>query len=191
MAEIKESDLIYDWNLHNNSRFQPEFPIEFDDETLRDGLQCPSVTDPPIEKKIEILHLMDDLGIHTAALGLPGAGPRAVEDVTRLAKEIVDSKLNIGANCASRTVEADIIPIIDISQKIGLPIEACTFIGSSPIRQYSEGWDLDFLLRQTESAVKFAVEQDMRVMFVTEEGTHYRRERQGNKSRNQNSTCEC
>jgi len=169
MAEIKESDLIYDWNLHNKSRFQPESPIEFDDETLRDGLQCPSVTDPPIKDKIEILHLMDKLGIHTAALGLPGAGSRAVEDVTLLAREIVDSKLKIAANCASRTVEADIIPIVEISQKVGLPIEVCTFIGSSPIRQYAEGWDIDFLLRQTETAVKFAVNQGMSVMYVTED----------------------
>lgn len=169
MSKMQKNDLIYDWNLHNKSGFKPDSPIEFDDETLRDGLQCPSVTDPPVEKKIEILHLMDKLGIHTAALGLPGAGPRAVEDVTRLAKEIVDSKLNIGANCASRTVEADIIPIIEISQKVGLAIEACTFIGSSPIRQYSEGWDIDFLLRQTESAVKYAIERGMQVMFVTED----------------------
>jgi len=169
MSEIKESDLIYDWNLHNESRFQPEFPIEFDDETLRDGLQCPSVTDPPIEKKIEILHLMDALGIHTATLGLPAAGPRAVEDVTRLAKEIVDGKLNITGNCAARTVEADVIPIVEISQKVGLSLEACTFIGSSPIRQYSEGWDIDFLVRQTEAAVKFAVNQGLPVMYVTED----------------------
>ena len=169
MAEIKESDLIYDWNLHNKSRFQPEPPIEFDDETLRDGLQCPSVTDPPIEKKIEILHLMEDLGIHAATLGLPAAGPRAVEDVTRLAKAIVDGKLNITGSCAARTVEADVVPIVEISQKVGLALEACTFIGSSPIRQYSEEWDIDFLLRQTEAAVKFAVNQGLSVMYVTED----------------------
>ncbi|MFQ5641928.1 MAG: LeuA family protein [bacterium] len=169
MAEMNESDLIYDWNLHKSSGFKPGTPVEFDDETLRDGLQCPSVTDPPIKDKIEILHLMDNLGIHTAALGLPGAGSRAVEDVTLLAREIVDNKLKIAANCASRTVEADIIPIVEISQKVGLPIEACTFIGSSPIRQYAEGWDIDFLLRQTETAVKFAVNQGMSVMYVTED----------------------
>ncbi len=169
MATMKESDLIYDWNLHNEKRFQPEFPIEFDDETLRDGLQCPSVTDPPIADKIEILHLMDGLGIHTATLGLPAAGPRAVEDVTRLAKAIVDGKLNITGNCAARTVEADVIPIAEISQKVGIALEACTFIGSSPIRQYSEEWNIDFLLRQSEAAVKFAVNQGLQVMFVTED----------------------
>jgi 2-isopropylmalate synthase len=169
MKKPKESDLIYDWNLHNRSGFRPAVPIQFDDETLRDGLQGPSVIDPPIEDKIEILHLMNALGIHTAAIGLPGAGPRAVADVTRLAKEIVDSQLEIRANCAARTVEADIIPIIEISEKTGLAIEACTFIGSSPIRQYAEGWDLDFLLRQTENAVKFAVKHELPVMYVTED----------------------
>lgn len=165
----EKTDLIYDWNSHENSGFTPAQGVEFDDETLRDGLQCPSVTDPPIEKKIEILHLMDRLGIHTAALGLPGAGPRAVADVTRLAKEIVDGKLRIQANCAARTVEADIIPIIEISEKVGIPIEACTFIGSSPIRQFAENWDMDFLLRQTELAVKFAVSHGLPVMYVTED----------------------
>lgn len=169
MQNLNESDLIYDWNVHNSTGFRPSTPIQFDDETLRDGLQGPSVVDPPIEDKIEILHLMDALGIHTAALGLPGAGPRAVADVTRLAKEILDCKLKIRANCAARTVEADIIPIIEISQKAGLSIEACTFIGSSPIRQYAEGWDIDFLLRQTENAVKFAVKRGLPVMYVTED----------------------
>ncbi|MFQ5707696.1 MAG: LeuA family protein [bacterium] len=169
MGNLKESELIYDWNTHAGTEFKPGRPIEFDDETLRDGLQGPSVNDPPIENKIEMLHLMDALGIHTAALGLPGAGPRAKADVTRLAQEIVDSKLNIKANCAARTMEADIIPIIEISEKVGIPIEACTFIGSSPIRQYAEDWDMDFLLRQTETAVRFAVQHGLPVMYVTED----------------------
>lgn len=169
MQKLKLKDLIYDWNLHGNSDFKPNQAIEFDDETLRDGLQCPSVIDPSIDEKIEILHLMDELGIHTAALGLPGAGPRAVADVKRLAQEIVESKLKIRANCAARTVEADIIPIIEVSEEVGLAIEACTFIGSSPIRQFAEDWDIEFLLRQTENAVKFAAKHDLPVMFVTED----------------------
>ena len=166
---MENQNLIYDWNLHDKDYFVPSAPIEFDDETLRDGLQGPSVTDPPIAKKIEILHLMNELGINTAALGLPGAGPRAVADVTVLAQEIVKNKLPIQANCAARTVEADIIPIIEISEKVGIPIEACTFIGSSPIRQFAENWDIDFLLRQSELAVKFAVKHGIPVMFVTED----------------------
>ncbi|HEX8184384.1 MAG TPA: LeuA family protein, partial [Blastocatellia bacterium] len=130
-----------------------------------------SVIDPPIEKKIEILHLMDSIGIDSADIGLPGAGPRAVADVTRLAKEIVDCKLDIRANCAARTVRADIEPIIDISEKVGMPLEACTFIGSSPIRQYAEGWSLEMMLTATEDAVKFAVSHGLPTMYVTEDTT--------------------
>ena len=162
--------MIYDWNHAGRERVSAR-RVEFDDETLRDGLQSPSVTDPPIEKKIEILHLMDSLGIDSADIGLPGAGPRAVADVTRLAREIVDCKLDIRPNCASRTVRADIEPIVDISQKVGIAIEACTFIGSSPIRQYAEGWSLEMMLTATEDAVKFAASHDLPVMYVTEDTT--------------------
>ena len=165
---MDRSELIYDWNLEGRIPPAPR-KVEFDDETLRDGLQSPSVTDPPIEAKIEILHLMDSLGIDTADIGLPGAGPRAVADVTRLAREIVDCKLDITPNCAARTVIRDIEPIVDISQKIGIPIEACTFIGSSPIRQYAESWSLEMMLTATEDAVKFAVSNGLPVMYVTED----------------------
>lgn len=162
--------MIYDWNLGGDASLGAR-KVEFDDETLRDGLQSPSVKDPSIGAKIEILHLMDSLGIDVANIGLPGAGPRAVADVTRLAKEIVDCKLDIKPNCAARTVRQDIEPIIDISLKTGIAIEACTFIGSSPIRQYAEGWSLEMMLTATEDAVKFATSNGLPVMYVTEDTT--------------------
>lgn len=167
---MDKEELIYDWNRVGSADTAPR-PLELNDETLRDGLQSPSVIDPAIEKKIEILHLMDSLGIDSADIGLPGAGPRAVADVTRLAKEIADCKLDIKPNCAARTVITDIKPIIDISEKIGIPIEACTFIGSSPIRQYAEGWSLEMMLTATEEAVGFAVSHGLPVMYVTEDTT--------------------
>lgn len=176
MAELDISELIHDWNLEAGDLVRPPQPIEFDDETLRDGLQSPSVVDPPIETKIEILRLMDRLGIHTADIGLPGAGPRAVEDVTRLAMEIVESKLSIGANCAARTLESDIDPVDRISQQVGLAIECCTFIGSSPIRQYAEGWDVDWIRKTSEDAVSYAVGLGLPVMYVTEDTTRARPE---------------
>ena len=176
MAEFDISELIHDWNLEAGDLVRPSQPIEFDDETLRDGLQSPSVTDPPIETKIEILHLMDRLGIHTANIGLPGAGPRAVADVTRLAREIVDSSLSIGANCAARTLKNDIDPVADISQEVGLAIECCTFIGSSPIRQYAEGWDVDWIRKTSEEAVSYAVGLGLPVMYVTEDTSRARPE---------------
>src|SRR5687768_13828145 len=141
---MQDQNLIYDWNTKGDAVDYTHLQrVELDDETLRDGLQNPSVIDPPIATKIEILHLISSLGIHTANIGLPGAGPRAVADVRALAEEIAHSRLPVAANCAARTVIADIEPIVRISQETGVPIEACTFIGSSPIRQYAEDWTLD------------------------------------------------
>ncbi|HEX6322506.1 MAG TPA: LeuA family protein [Vicinamibacterales bacterium] len=162
--------LIYDWNTLE--REAPSGPrVMLDDETLRDGLQSPSVRCPDIDQKIRILHLIDALGIDTADIGLPGAGPHVVRDVERLAREIVDAKLNVAANCAARTVIADIAPIAEVSQRTGLKIEACTFIGSSPIRQYAEDWTIEKLQRLTEEAVSFAVGEGLDVMYVTEDTT--------------------
>jgi 2-isopropylmalate synthase len=140
-----------------------------DDETLRDGLQSPSVVDPPLELKVEILHLMNSLGIETADIGLPGSGPRQREAVERLCREIADHRLRIRANCAARTMVVDIQPIADVTQKTGVPIEACVFIGSSPIRQYAEEWDLPRVLRHTREAVEFGVREGLDVMYVTED----------------------
>jgi isopropylmalate/homocitrate/citramalate synthase len=168
---VDTSELIYDWNRQNLTPPHPAGPVRLTDETLRDGLQSPSVRDPSIEQKIEILHLMESLGINTLDLGLPGAGARAVEHVTALAHEIVANKMKITAYCAARTVENDIRPIAEIVQKTGLPIEVAAFIGSSPIRRYAEGWDGDFLLQTTEKAVKYAVSLGLEVMYVTEDTT--------------------
>ena len=160
--------LIYDWNAR-----PPALPgrVLLDDETLRDGLQSPSVRTPSIEQKLRILHLIDRLGIDTADIGLPGAGPHVVRDVERLAREIAAERLKVAANCAARTVIADIVPIAAISQSAGIPIECCTFIGSSPLRQYAEGWTIDHLLRLTEDAIRFAVGEGLPVMYVTEDTT--------------------
>jgi 2-isopropylmalate synthase len=166
---MDERELIYDWNEHGERWDAPPYRVQFDDETLRDGLQSPSVLTPTIEQKIELLHLMEKLGIDTADIGLPGAGPHVVRDVTLLAQEIVSSKLRIKANCAARTMVRDIQPVVDISQKVGLPIEVCTFIGSSPIRQYAENWTDDVMLQHTREAVTFAVANGLEVMYVTED----------------------
>src|SRR5687768_1185806 len=164
-----DDGLIYDWNRQGQSR-RPS-PILLNDETLRDGLQSPSVRAPSIEQKLRILHLLDRVGIDTADIGLPGAGPHVVRDVERLAREISGSRLKVQANCAARTLVADVQPIADIVQRTGVPIECCCFIGSSPIRQYAEDWTVDYLQRCTEEAVGFAVRQGLKVMYVTEDTT--------------------
>ena len=161
-------DLVYDWNL-SDLPARPSLPIGLDDETLRDGLQGPSVTDPPIEVKRRILRAMDALGIDTADVGLPGAGPKAVADATSLCRQIVEEKLSIRPNCAARTMTRDIEPIARIASSTGVPVEACLFIGSSAIRQHAEDWSIDLLLKRTEESVTFAVREGLPVMYVTED----------------------
>jgi 2-isopropylmalate synthase len=169
---MQESELIYDWNQSNSAfDWSNAKGIQLNDETLRDGLQNPSVVDPPIGDKIRLLHLMDQLGIHSANIGLPGAGPRAVEAATALAKEIADTGLSIHANAAARTLIEDIRPIVEISQSVGLPIQVCAFIGSSPIRKYTEGWALGQMLETIKEALSFAVAEGLSVMMVTEDTT--------------------
>src|SRR5579872_1456473 len=165
----KSSELIYDWNKNHPPGLKPPGLVLLNDESLRDGLQSPSVRDPSVAEKIEILNLMDQLGINSVDLGLPGAGPRACEHVEALANEIARSRLKIRPNCAARTHQNDIRPIAEITDRTGVPIEAATFIGSSPIRRYTEGWTEDFLLQTTEKAVKFASSLGLDVMYVTED----------------------
>lgn len=164
-----KTELIHDWNSYAGPEIPAGRRVMLNDETLRDGLQNPSVRDPSIGEKIEILHLMEDLGIDTVNIGLPGAGPRAVADTEALAREIVNSRMKIRPNCAARTVKNDIKPIVEISERVGMAIEAATFVGSSPIRRLVEDWTVDHLQRITEEAVTFAVSAGLPVMYVTED----------------------
>jgi len=150
--------LVYDWNLIGESEPLTDKRVLLDDETLRDGLQSPTVSDPAIEDKIQLLHLMEELGIQMLDIGLPGAGPRAYADT-------------LAPNCAARTAIQDIEPIWDIADKTGVTIDAATFLGSSMIRQYVENWTMDDLLRKTEEAVTYGIKRGLPVMYVTEDTT--------------------
>src|SRR5438270_12890915 len=169
MPEASKSEWIHDWNLASAPAIPPGTRVLLDDETLRDGLQNPSVFDPSIEEKIEILHLMESLGIDSVNIGLPGAGPRAAAHTEALAREIATNRMSIKPNCAARTHENDIRPIVEISHSVGVAIEAATFLGSSPIRRLVEDWTVEHLQRTTEKAVKFAVEHGLPSMYVTED----------------------
>jgi 2-isopropylmalate synthase len=174
MANPTEAELIHDWNVEGGAPATARAVVQLNDETLRDGLQSPSVRTPSIEAKLEVLHLLADLRIDALDIGLPGAGAHVQKDVLRLAQEIVSAKLALSPNCAARTLEADIRPIAEISQKAGIAIEAACFLGSSPIRQYAEGWTLAKLVGLVREAVGFAVGEGLPVMFVTEDTTRAR-----------------
>ena len=176
MADTGEhaASLIFDWNEVNRKGSISPKNASFFDETLRDGLQNPSVTDPGIDAKLEILHLMNDLGIHEADIGLPGSSKRAFDDVLRMCQEVASQKMNIKIACAGRTVVGDITPMIEVSQRAGIPIEVYAFIGSSPIRQYVEDWDLPLILKRSTDAIDVAVKAGLPVAFVTEDTTRSR-----------------
>jgi len=168
---MSAKELIYDWNTIEPSLHKPQHLLSLHDETLRDGLQSPSVQEPPVEQKIELLYLMNDLGIDAADIGLPGAGGTHAEGVEIMVREIVKNKMRIAPVCAARTHRNDIIPIIEISQRTGKAVEIAMFIGSSPIRFYAEDWTLDKLLRLTEEGVSFAIKEGVPVNYVTEDTT--------------------
>ena len=170
----RASSLVFDWNeVNRKGRILPK-NASFFDETLRDGLQNPSVVDPGVDEKIKILHLMEDLGIHVADVGLPGSSKRAFEDVLEICKEVARSKLKIKIACAGRTVPSDITPMIEVSQRAGMPIEVYAFIGSSPIRQYVESWDLNLIAKRSAEAIDVAVKAGLPVAYVTEDTTRSR-----------------
>jgi 2-isopropylmalate synthase len=174
--ELRSDDLIYDWNeIGRKGRLIPK-DVTFFDETLRDGLQNPSVKDPNIEQKLKLIHLMAKIGIHVADIGLPGSSERAFNDVLRMCREITDNRLQLGVACAGRTVVADITPMIEISQRAGIPVEVYCFIGSSPIRQLAEAWDVESIAKRSAEAIDVAVKAGLSVAYVTEDTTRSRPE---------------
>ncbi len=167
---MKLSQLIYDWNKITELKIKQK-KIELDDETLRDGLQSPSVIQPTVDQKKEILTLMEKIGIDACDIGLPGTSQIVMRDCFELAKFLVGSKFKIKPNCAARTVISDIKPIVEISQRVGVPIEAYIFLGTSPIRQYVEMWNIEFLKKCIKESISFAVKEGLPVTFVTEDTT--------------------
>ncbi|MEZ4473931.1 MAG: LeuA family protein [bacterium] len=170
MNGVDDHDLLFDWNARRRrTKLSPRPVFQFHDETLRDGIQGPSIVDPSIEDKKRIIELTDALGVHSADIGLPGAGPRAVEDVTAIVRHAQACKLSISLGCAARTHINDIRPIAEISQRTGQRLEVLAFIGTSFIRQYAEDWNLERLLKFSGEAIEFAVKEGLPVNFVTED----------------------
>jgi len=170
------ASLIHDWNVDPGAPVGEGRRVWFDDETLRDGSQSPSVAIPSLDDKLMFLHCIDRLGIRYADVGLPGAGPRAAHDAAVLCGEAVRAGLGVKPNCAARTAEQDIVPILEISAQVGFPVEVMLFLGSSPIRASVEGWSVDELVVRTERWVSFAVTRGAPVTFVTEDTTRSRPE---------------
>jgi|TARA_Y100000994_G_scaffold48492_1_gene38034 isopropylmalate/homocitrate/citramalate synthase len=172
---LDEGKLIHDWNLidYEYSRNPSNHPhdVWFDDETLRDGLQSPSALNPTIEQKIELISYMERIGIQKADLGLPGAGPFHREHIDAMLAHIKENDFQLRPGAAVRTLMHDIEPLVEMQAKHEMEIQASAFLGTSPIRQYTEGWTMEKLISTMEKAVSYAVDNDVPVMFVTEDTT--------------------
>jgi 2-isopropylmalate synthase len=167
-------ELIFDWNeLDRKGRVAPP-PFALLDETLREGLQNASVQDPCIDDKLRILHLMEDLGIEAAVVGMPGSSKRAFNDVLAMCREVADRKMKIKIGAAGRTLVDDVTPIVEIAQRVGSPLETYLFVGSSPIRQYVEQWDVALIAKRSAEAIGAAAAAGLQVAFVTEDTTRSR-----------------
>jgi len=175
-AKNSEGELIYDWNEVARKGRIIRRTVEFLDETLRDGLQNPSVTDPKIDSKLRLLHLMDKIGIDEADIGLPGSSKRAFDDCLRMCQEITSAGLELEVSCAGRTVASDITPMIELSQRAGIPIDVYAFVGSSPIRALAEDWDLELIKKRSAEAIDVGVKAGLNVAYVTEDTTRSRPE---------------
>ncbi len=145
--------------------------VQVVDETLRDGLQNGSGVNPPIGHKVDLLHAMARIGVDVVSVGLPAAGARYAEDTHHLCLEIRDARLALLPTAAARTVVADVQGIARASQRAGMPIEVYSFIGSSPIRHYTEGWDLAFLVDSVRKSTEEAVREGLSFCLVTEDTT--------------------
>ena len=161
---------MHDWNAPDPKVWKGA-PPRVVDESLRDGLQSASVKDPPLDRKLAILHTMAAIGVDAVSLGLPAAGARAVHDTTELAREVVRSRIPIQATAAARTVDSDVRAIVDVSQKAGLSIEVYSFVGCSPIRRFVEGWTVPWLLERIGSSCRVAVAAGLPYCLVLEDTT--------------------
>jgi 2-isopropylmalate synthase len=165
---------VFDWNRVDPPRSWLRPGVTFLDETLRDGIQNPSVTDPDTRDKLELIHSMNDVGIHTVNVGLPAASRRSYEDALAACREIVDSGLRIRPVAAARTVTSDVEPILEIAQRAGIAVEVYTFVGSSPIRWFVESWDIAGLIESSARAIDLVVREGLSVCYVTEDTTRSR-----------------
>jgi 2-isopropylmalate synthase len=169
-APYRPDPAEFNWNHAQIGPRKAGWPLVVD-ETLRDGLQSPSVLDPPVERKIEMLHSMARIGVDVVSVGLPAAGKRAEDDAVALAKAIATGRLAIQATAAGRTTANDVNAIARVSQRAGIPVTAYAFVGSSPIRRYVEGWSLDFIVGCIRTASEAARAAGLPWRIVLEDTT--------------------
>lgn len=166
---IHRLPVAYDWGRHGPRRDPAVHGVKLHDETLRDGLQSPSMRVPALAVRQDWVRRLDRAGVHSACLGLPGAGPHAVEQGIALVGQIVRERLALRPVLAGRTHHGDVDAILEVCGRTGVAVEATLFLGASPVRLWVEGWNPARLASWTERTVGRAVRAGLRVSFVTED----------------------
>ena len=167
---------MYDWNTAKVPEWRGTAKVSLVDETLRDGLQNATAIDPPLEQKRQLLHHMAEIGVDVVSVGLPAASRRALDEAAALVETIRDNNLPLIPTAAGRTMAGDVQGVADVAQRTGVAVEAYAFIGSSPIRHFSEGWDIDFLRARISESVAVAQREQIPYCLVTEDTTRARPE---------------
>jgi 2-isopropylmalate synthase len=143
----------------------------FFDETLRDGIQAPTITAPSLEQKVQIVDHMMAAGIRSADLGFPSSGPVAARECLELARYVAARGHPMSVAYAGRTHPSDIRPICEIAQRAGISVDAYLVIAVSPIRQYVEDWDTDFIVRNIRVAAQECRLGGVEFVLVLEDAT--------------------
>jgi 2-isopropylmalate synthase len=168
-------DYLHDWNAASGDAPTFNKRVEIDDETLRDGLQSPSVTHPSVEMKRKCLRYMVGLGIQRADIGLPMSAQ--LHDIRALLTTIAEERLAIQPGLAVRTVIADFETVARLRDEFPtLPIKANAFLAMSRLRMWAEEWEWSQVLDRAISSVAWAKRHGIPVMFVTEDTTRSRPE---------------
>ena len=161
---------MHDWNESDAPAWRAR-RVELLDETLRDGLQSPSVNNPTLEQKLEGLRRMARLGVAAVNLGLPSVSRAVRHEVLQMLRVIRDERLPLLPVCAGRTLPHDVTPILELAEETGVAVEVSVFVGASPIRWRAEGWTLEHVSTLTRDAVALAARAGLPVTFVTEDTT--------------------
>ncbi|NUQ76450.1 MAG: 2-isopropylmalate synthase [Polyangiaceae bacterium] len=167
---MNPKEYLHNWNAVDAPALKR---VEIDDETLRDGLQSPSVTHPSVEVKRKCLRYMVDLGIQRADIGLPMSAQ--LSDIRALLSTIVEENLPITPGLAVRTVISDFETVAKLRDEFpSLPIKANAFLAMSRLRMWAEEWEWSQVLDRAISSVAWAKSHGVPVMFVTEDTTRSR-----------------
>jgi isopropylmalate/homocitrate/citramalate synthase len=149
-------------NYHAATAAQRRFadPIQFWDETLRDGEQMPGVHFSP-EEKLRIATVLSEVGISVIDAGIPVVSP----DEAAAVRRVVGAGLKAKILASARTVPADVDAVIRSGAS-----HIAIFVAASEVHlRYKLKMSQDEVLAASLATVRQAKDAGLHVAFVTED----------------------